>query len=171
MSQHSPLVVVLDEIDTIARDGNDGGTSSGMFAEMLTWLEESKHRCQAVVLGTLNNLDKLDSALESRFSKRFFVDLPVRIERQEVAGIYLNEYGCRNIDRAARLIADNTEGFSNRELATTICEDVARISNLECDDETVMQVIASATPVSVTQTSQLERMRSAASMLRGRDEW
>jgi hypothetical protein len=36
MAAHAPLVVVLDEIDTIARDGLDGGTSSGMFAELLT---------------------------------------------------------------------------------------------------------------------------------------
>ena len=68
-----------------------GGTSSGMFAELLTWLEES--RSQAIVLGTLNCLDKLDAALESRFQARFFVDLPVHSERLEVAGMYLGEFG------------------------------------------------------------------------------
>ena len=166
MSQHSPLVVVIDEIDTIARDGLDGGTSSGMFAELCTWLEESRKRCQAVVFGTLNCLDKLDSALESRFVHRFFVDLPVRCERQEVASIYLSQYGCRNVDSAARKIAELTAGFSNRELSTTICEDIARLSNLECDDVTIREVISSSTPVSVTQKDKLEQMRNAAAALR-----
>lgn len=166
MAKHSPLVVVLDEIDTIARDGMDGGTSSGMFAELLTWLEESKNRSQAIVLGTLNCLDKLDSALESRFSARFFVDLPVHCERREVAGIYLSDLECRNVDRAAKVIASLTDGYSNRELATTICPDVARLSKLECDDDTIQHVVGRSIPVSKTQTADLERMRQAASTLR-----
>ena len=164
MAKHSPLVVVVDEIDTIARDGLDGGTSSGMFAELLTWLEESKS--QAIVIGTLNCLDKLDAALESRFQARFFVDLPVHSERLEVAGMYLSEFGCTNVGNAAKLIAANTDGYSNREIAQTICPDIARLSRLECDDETVALVIGRTVPSSRTQSAQLERMRNAASTLR-----
>ena len=164
MAKHSPLVVVVDEIDTIARDGLDGGTSSGMFAELLTWLQESTS--QAIVLGTLNNLDKLDAALESRFSSRFFVDLPVLSERREVAGIYLSDVGCTDTTRAAAVIAELTDGYSSREIAETIVPDVARLSRLECDDETISLVIGRTVPSSRTQSAQLERMRSAASTLR-----
>ena len=164
MAKHSPLVVVVDEIDTIARDGLDGGTSSGMFAELLTWLQESKS--QAIVLGTLNNLDKLDAALESRFSSRFFVDLPTLSERREVAGIYLGDVGCTNASHAAGRIAEMTDGYSSRELAETIVPDVARLSQLQCDDETISLVVNRTIPSSRTQAAQLERMRSAASTLR-----
>lgn len=164
MAKHSPLVVVVDEIDTIARDGLDGGTSSGMFAELLTWLQESQS--QAIVLGTLNCLDKLDAALESRFSSRFFVDLPTQAERREVAGIYLTEFDCTNVDAAAVRIAELTDGYSSRELAETICPDVARLSRLECDDLTIQQVVSRTVPSSRTQAAQLERMRAAASTLR-----
>ena len=166
IAKHSPLVVVVDEIDSIARDGMDGGTSSGMFSELLTWLEESKERSQAIVIATLNHLDKLDAALDSRFEDKFFVDLPVKSERQEVSGIYLGYYGGKNTDRASKLIAEMTDGYSNRELSTTICKHICKLSNDECDDETIALVINRTIPVSRTQTAQLEQMRNAASTLR-----
>ena len=41
LAKEAPLVLVLDEVDKVATEGLDGGTSSGMFAELLTWLQES----------------------------------------------------------------------------------------------------------------------------------
>lgn len=164
MAKHSPLVVVVDEIDTIARDGLDGGTSSGMFAELLTWLQESQS--QAVVLGTLNCLDKLDAALESRFQVRFFVDLPTGGERRSVAGIHFGRLGCTGVDRAANVVAALTDGYSSREIAEHICPSVARLSNRKCDDDTIALVVGRTVASSRTQGAQLERMRNAASTLR-----
>ena len=164
MAKHSPLVVVLDEIDTIARDGLDGGTSSGMFSELLTWMQESES--QAVVLGTLNQLDKLDAALESRFQARFFVDLPTKGERRSVANIHFSRLGCVGVDHAAELLATLTEGYSSREIAEHICPSVARLSNRQLDDETLKMVIRRTVPSSKTQATQLESMRRAADSLR-----
>jgi DNA polymerase III delta prime subunit len=169
MAKHSPLVVVVDEIDTIARDGLDGGTSSGMFAELLTWLQESQS--QAIVVATLNHLEKLDPALESRFHASFFVELPGSAERQAVASIHLSRLGCKSVRRAASLIASLTAGYSSREIAEKICPSLARLSQRDPSDETVRLVIGRTTPVSRTQAAELEKMRhSAASLRKANDE-
>jgi ATPase family associated with various cellular activities (AAA) len=164
MGKYAPLVVVLDEIDTIARDGMDGGTSSGMFAELLTWLQESTS--QAVVIATLNRLDKLDAALESRFQARFFFDLPSHRERLAVAEIHYQRLGCEEVPEAARITADYTDGFASREIAEHVAPSVARQSNRKPTSEIIAKVCAGVTPASRTQGEQLQAMRRAASTLR-----
>lgn len=161
---HAPLVLVLDEIDTIARDGLDGGTSSGMFAELLTWMQESAS--QTVVIATLNRLDKLDAALESRFQCRFFYDLPTKSERQAIASIHLARVQCEGGDSIAKAIADATEGFSSREIGTQLIPSLARTTNRKPKTTDVQSAVASITPASRTQQEQLAQMRRAAATLR-----
>lgn len=164
LAAHAPLVVVLDEIDTIARDGLDGGTSSGMFAELLTWLQEGKS--QAVVLATLNRLDKLDAALESRFEARFFVDLPTREERGHVAKLHFERLRCTDAAKAGEFAADATEGFSSREIAEQLCRSVARRTNRMPTKDAIVSIAATITPSSMTNAKQLDEMRKAAGTLR-----
>lgn len=164
LAAEAPLVVVLDEIDTIAREGLDGGTSSGMFAELLTWLQEST--AQAVVVATLNRLDRLDAALESRFQARFFYDLPTRTERVAVAGIHFERLECADVEKASAALAAYSEGFSSREIAEHIVPSVARRTKRQPDDETIRAACESFTPASKTQAEQLNQMRQAAGSLR-----
>ena len=166
MAKDAPLIVVIDEIDTIAREGNDGGTSAGMFAELLTWLQESKYKSQALVLATLNRLDKLDAALESRFDARFFVDLPTTRERAAVASIHLRRLKCANVETAAQTIAEHTEGFSSREIAEQLVPSLARCTRRAPDTDSIIKHARSITPASKTQSEQLRVMRESASTLR-----
>jgi hypothetical protein len=161
----SPVVAVFDEIDAaIQRDGLDSGVSSGLFSEMLTWLQESTSRC--VVVATLNRLDKLDAALESRFQARFFFELPTMVEREAVAQIHLKRLGVENWGIAAATIATFTDGFSSREIAEHVCPSAARRGNRKPDIEVVKEVCQNYTPASKTQAAQLEQMRLAAKSLR-----
>lgn len=168
LGAEAPIVVVIDEIDTIAREGMDGGTSSGMFAELLTWLQESTS--QAVVWATLNHLTKLDAALESRFQARFFFDLPTETEREAVACIHYGRLGCDNADDSGNpssvITAQMTEGFSSREIAEFVCPSVARLSRRKPTESIIRQVCEGFTPASQTQADQLAAMRKAASSLR-----
>ena len=164
MAKDAPLVVVLDEIDTIARDGLDGGTSSGMFAELLTWLQESTS--QTLVLATLNRLDKLDAALESRFQGRFFMDLPTHAERKAVAAIWFTHYGCENIEAAANATADYTEGFSSREIHESLIKDVAALTHRNPDVNTIAGTAQNITPASKSHAESLAAMKKAAGALR-----
>lgn len=164
MAAYAPLVVVLDEIDTIARDGLDGGTSSGMFAELLTWLQESTS--QALVLATLNRLYKLDAALESRFQGKFFVDLPTLSEREAVAAIHLKRVGCKDIAKSAKAIAEHTDGFSSREIGENLIPSLARRTNRKPDKDTIATVAGEIVPSSVSHADDLATMKKAAQTLR-----
>lgn len=164
LGAESPIVCVLDEIDTIAREGLDGGTSSGMFAELLTWLQEST--AQVVVVATLNRLDKLDAALSSRMQSQFWFDLPTRLERAAVASIHYKRLGCHDIHDPAQETADCTEGYSSREIAEHVCPSVARLSKRMPSRSFIKQVTDGYTPASKSQEAQLDQMRKAASSLR-----
>ena len=164
LGQHAPIVCVMDEIDGIASEGLDGGTSSGMFSELLTWLQESRSQC--VVLATLNRLDKLNAALESRFQARFWFDLPSPAERLAVAAIHYRRLHCARPDDAAAWTVEHTVEFSSREIAEHVCPSVARLTQRTPDAATVKKVCTGYTPASRTQTEQLNKMRSAAGSLR-----
>jgi|SRR5579864_274352 len=164
LGQDAPIVCVIDEIDSIAKDGLDGGASSGMFSELLTWLQESTSQC--VVVATLNHLDKLDAALESRFSTRFWFELPTLAERAAVALIHYTRLGCDDAEDAATDTAAHTRGFSSREIAEYICPSVARRTARRPTESVIKEICTGYTPASKTQEEQLKRMREAASSLR-----
>lgn len=164
MARYSPVVLVLDEIDTIAREGLDGGTSSGMFQMLLTWLQQSKSL--VTVWATLNRLDKLDAALMSRFQAQFFYDLGSEEERRAVAEIHYRRLGCSNPEESAIQTAELTDGFSSREIAEAVCSSVARLTSRKPNEATIARVCKSIVPASITQAEQLKLMRQAAQGLR-----
>jgi hypothetical protein len=163
MAPDSPLVVVFDEIDGIPRDGLDGGASSGMFSELLTWLQESTSK--AIAFATLNHLDHLDAAISSRFPMAFFFDLPDDVEREEVARIHFARLGCKDPEGAAKTTVDYTPGFSSREIAGSVCPSVARLSDRKPTVSIIKEVCGRISPASKTQEGQLAKMRAAADTL------
>lgn len=164
IGRHAPLICVLDEIDGIAREGNDGGTSAGMFSELLTWLQEGDS--QTIVIGTLNRLDNLDAALGSRFPIQFFFDLPNASERRAIAAVHLARLGCENVDSAASSIATDSEGFSSREIAENIVPTLARRTNRKPDTDAIRAICKGFKPASETQGEQLQGMRAKAQLLK-----
>lgn len=162
----APLVVVIDEIDSaVQRSGMDSGVTSGLFSELLTWLEETTSH--ALVIGTLNHLDGLDAALESRFQAAFFFDLPTRSERADVASIHLAAAGVTGDrrDEVAAGIAQRTNGFSCREIAKRVVPSVCRRTGRSPTPDAIDAVVREITPASQTQSQQLAKMRSAAQTL------
>ena len=69
-------MLVLDEVDKIASEGLDGGTSSGMFSQLLTFLQ--RDRSKIICVACLNSLAKIDTALQDRFATQFFSTSPAR---------------------------------------------------------------------------------------------
>lgn len=163
MAKESPLVVVMDEIDKVSATGNDSGVSSGIWNETLVWLQESKSL--AIVVATANDLSVIDPAMENRFSSRLYFDLPSVAERREVITLHYNRVGMHSLD-TVQLLADITDGYSNRELSEAIIPAIARLSNRTPTTAIVNSVVVDATPSSKTQAAQLEKMRKAASSLR-----
>ena len=89
----SPAILWIDEIEkglSGAGNGNsDGGTSSRVFGNLLTWMQEKKS--PVFVFATANDIQQLPPELlrKGRFDEIFFIDLPSEEERKEIFSIMI----------------------------------------------------------------------------------
>jgi AAA+ superfamily predicted ATPase len=86
----APCVLWIDEIEKGLGTGGerDGGTSSRVFATILSWMQEKEK--PVFVFATANNLQQLPPELlrKGRFDEIFFVDLPTPKERENIFQIH-----------------------------------------------------------------------------------
>ncbi|MGL9687379.1 MAG: AAA family ATPase, partial [Candidatus Phytoplasma sp. TWB_XP] len=83
---HDKTIIFIDEISGLANreDKNSNNTSINIVNNLLTKLDGFKTSDKKIVLmGATNHLDKIDSALRSRFSKEIKIDL---LKDDEVEG-------------------------------------------------------------------------------------
>ena len=89
-------VLFLDEIEKMfsgTKGGlRDSGTTMGMLSHFLTWANDQK---SAFIVATANNIKELPPEFmrAGRFDAIWFVDLPSRIEREEIIRIMNKKYG------------------------------------------------------------------------------
>lgn len=115
----APCVVWMDEIEKAvggvqSSNRTDGGTSSAMFGQLLTWLQESK--TPKYVVATCNDINELfnisQGALMRRFDDLFFVDLPTPDEREKILDIMNRRYGA-DVETSRAL---DFEGWTGAEI-------------------------------------------------------
>jgi hypothetical protein len=88
----SPCVMWIDEIEkALAHGGQDSGTSTRVFATILTWMQEKTVPC--FVVATANNISALPPELlrKGRFDEIFFLDLPTSEERRQIFVVHLRK--------------------------------------------------------------------------------
>lgn len=118
----APTVLWLDEIEKgvgghASSAQSDGGTTLGMIGQLLTWLQE--HTTAVICVATCNDYAKLPAELTraGRFDERFFVDLPSKEERAEIAKVHLAKYAAvSNDEKAAEHIASITDSWTGAEV-------------------------------------------------------
>jgi ATP-dependent 26S proteasome regulatory subunit len=115
----APCVLWIDEIGRAfagAAHGGDAGTSSRVFGFLLSWLQE--RAATVFVVATANDVTSLPPELlrKGRFDEVFFVDLPTRVERSEIARIHLARRGRDGARFDLDAVAAATDGFSGAEL-------------------------------------------------------
>ena len=115
----SPCVVWLDEIEKSlggvqSSNKTDGGTTSAMFGQLLTWMQESE--TAKYIVATCNDINDLLSisqgALLRRFDDVFFVDLPSNNERKSILAIMNNRYKSDVSDK----LTDKMENWTGAEI-------------------------------------------------------
>ena len=120
----SPCVLWLDEIEKALAgstgEQGDGGVSADALGAVLSWMQERQGA--VFVVATANDVRALPPELlrKGRFDEVFWVDLPTKVERQEILRAALAQHGraAKGID-LPRLAAE-TEGFTGAELAALI---------------------------------------------------
>lgn len=126
----APCVLRIEEIEKAlsgsgSSDQSDGGTTNRVFQTILNWLQEKT--APVFVVATANAVEQLPPELlrKGRFDNIFFVDLPVKSEREEIFRIHLRKaigLTDEQIDDTMNLsrLAERTENFSGAEIESLI---------------------------------------------------
>ena len=114
----SPSILWIDEIEKglsgASGGGGDGGTSTRVFGNLLTWMQEKT--APVFVFATANNINGLPPELlrKGRFDEIFFVDFPTAEERKKILDIHISKLGRDvskfDLDKLASLSGEQSFG-------------------------------------------------------------
>ncbi|NQU45265.1 AAA family ATPase [bacterium] len=120
-----PVVLWIDEIDKgfsglDSSSFSDAGTTSRVFATILTWLQEKTSG--VFVIATANNVEVLPPELlrKGRFDEIFFVDLPTPEERASIFAIHLEKRKRPAKNFRIEPLVEASEGFSGSEIEQAV---------------------------------------------------
>jgi ATPase family associated with various cellular activities (AAA)/AAA+ lid domain len=164
----APVVLWIDEIEKAFASGTaadaDGGLSQRLFASFLTWLQEKKEG--VFVVGAANDISRMPPELlrKGRFDEIFFVDLPAREERMQIASIHLRmrKQDPGQFDVGA--IAEATEGFSGAEIEQAVIAALYKAlhAKQKLTNDGVLDAIRSTVPLSISRREDIARLRETA---------
>lgn len=165
----APCVLFIDEAEKFyagnASSGQtDGGTTSSMLSEQLTWMQE--HASPIITVMTCNDHSKLPTELTraGRIDEQFFVDLPTMSERVEIAAIHLRRFGCSS--ELAEDIARQTHEWTGAEIEQAI-KSAARRTNAQITLDAMQAAIGRGRPISRVRATEIRALRDwAANTLR-----
>jgi len=165
----APTILWMDEIDkalagSAGSAGSDGGTSARVFGTLLTWLSEKTS--PVFVIATANDVSQLPPELlrKGRLDEIFFVDLPLKAEREEILRIHIEKRhrDPNNFDLPA--LAKASEGFSGAEIEEAIIAGLfdAFSDGTELSTKIIRASMAATVPMSKTMSEELSRLRGWA---------
>lgn len=163
----APCVLWIDEVSRAFSDVSgrgDAGISARIFGSLLTWLQD--HRAPVFVVATANDVTGLPPELlrKGRFDDVFFVDLPTRIERSEIAAIHLSRRNRARDRFDLDAIAEATEGFSGAEIEQCVVSGLlhAFSEGVELDQGHVLRAARETVALSKTARESIEALRKWA---------
>lgn len=167
----APCIVRLDEIEkafTGTGGGDaDGGVSSRLFGEFLTWLgEQDKGIFFAATSNDVTTLQEKNPEFfrAQRFDKIFWVEVPYYSERVDIMEVFKKKIPhTAGVD--SYVIAGATEGYSGAEIEESLWEalDAAfEDGEREVTTEDVLTVLKTIQPISKAQPQQVKKLREWA---------
>lgn len=162
----APCVLWLDEIEKAlagaTQGAADGGTSADALGAVLSWMQD---RAGSVfVVATSNDVSALPPELlrKGRFDVIFFVDLPTRIEREQILCASLRQYGRDPATVDVPAIAGACPEFSGAELAALVPESMFTAfadGEREVCTADFVQAIGATVPLARTAPEKIEALR------------
>ncbi len=125
--ENAPAVIFIDEIDSIASERVDIGTSGERevqrtFMQLLNEIDGFKHLGDVKIIGATNRIDVLDQAIirPGRLDRLVHVPLPEERGRVEIFNVHSKAMNLKNVD--FRKIAALTNSFSGAEIKSVCTE-------------------------------------------------
>jgi len=164
MDSVAPAILWLDEIESGITDKHADSSSSRILGYFLTWMQE--HESEIFIAATANRIDMLPAELlrRGRFDQVFFIDLPTRIEREEIFSIHLKGKGNDPSEFNVPQLAQITKGWSGSEIEQVIISAMyeAFNENRKLHEDDLFVIFGSSVPLSTTMEEQIKRIRSWA---------
>jgi hypothetical protein len=164
----APIVLWIDEIEkafaSAASRSTDGGLSQRMFGTLLTWMQE--HRAPVFLVATANDIEALPPELlrKGRFDEIFFVDLPDRDVRCEIAAIHLRQRGRDPAAFDLNAIAEASAGHSGAEIEQAVIGGLHAAFDAKAELTTahIVEALDASPPLSVTMAERVAALRAWA---------
>jgi hypothetical protein len=163
-------VLWVDEIDkamsgSVGSGSGDSGVTKRVIGTILTWLQEKE--AAVFVVCTANNVGDIPPEFmrAGRFDEVFFIDLPTRTGREQIAKALLRRFKRNPDEFDLAAIAANTDGYSGAEIEKAI-----ENALFECltkgekniSTESVVAACKKIIPLSMTRASEIDAMRQWA---------
>ncbi len=159
----APALLWIDEVEkALAHGGLDAGTSSRVFASVLTWMQEKT--APVFVVATLNDITRLPPELlrKGRFDEIFFLDLPTLLERKEILAVHLRKRRRLAEDFDLERLARESDGYVGAELEQAVIDAmfVGFSAGRELTTEDVSAALRRQVPLSVSQRETIQALRN-----------
>jgi len=120
--EHSPSIIVIDEMDSIGRkrNGSESETERRIKTEFLRQMDGINSGMDKVyVLATTNMPWELDIAALRRFERRILLPIPDLKAREEIFRLHVGEN--HNLsDEEFKVLSQLTEGYSGSDISTVV---------------------------------------------------
>src|SRR3989344_6661010 len=123
----SPTIVFIDEIDALASERLDVGTSGEReahrtFMQLLTEIDGFDNLDNVKIIAATNRIDILDSAIlrPGRFDRLIEIPVPAVEGRNQILKIHSGRMTFKDID--FKSVAEKTEGFTGAQLKAVCTE-------------------------------------------------
>ncbi|MFO0926654.1 MAG: AAA family ATPase [Gemmataceae bacterium] len=159
----APALLWIDEVEkALAHGGLDSGTSSRVFATLLTWMQEKT--APVFVVATANDVRALPPELlrKGRFDEIFFLDLPTAAERKEILAVHLRKRGRRPDAFDLDLLVHHSEGHVGAELEQAVIDAMyaAFADGREFTTGDVALAVRRQVPLAVAQRETVQTLRA-----------
>ncbi len=160
----APCVLWIDEMEkALAHGGLDSGTSTRVFATILTWMQEKTS--PVFVVATANDISSLPPELlrKGRFDEIFFLDLPTEEERKEIFAVHLRKRGRIVEDYDIPRLAGASEGYTGSEIEQAVIDAMYIGFNDDQREFTTQDILESLrrqVPLSVSQRENIQSLRN-----------
>lgn len=131
-----------------------------MIGHLLTWLQE--HTSSILTIATCNDHTKLPPELSraGRFDDLWFIDLPSRQERSEIAQVHLARFGC-DVNGFPDAIAQLCDGWTGAEIEQLV-KSAARRTGRMITHDAITQASQEIKPISKVRSAEIKALREWA---------
>jgi len=166
----APCILWADEIDKAlsgiaSSNQTDGGTTSRVFATILTWMQEKTS--PVYVVATANNVSQLPPELlrKGRFDEIFFVDLPSEEDRKDIFRIHLSKMNRNPEDFDVHRLARKSSGYTGAEIEASIVSALYKSFSESKRNLTTIDIehaLLSTIPIAVMMKENIDELRNWA---------